>query len=89
MEEAPRHATSAAREMTTYTEGQQMTKRFDTKDPTARHKVDDMAETLEDLSVTVDEIKDDSEGIDEGKLDEIQGAIERATDAVDDIENEE
>jgi soluble cytochrome b562 len=57
--------------------------------PTAIHKVDDLAEGLDDLSVTVDEIKDDPGGIDEGKLDEVKGALDRATDVVDDIENDD
>ena len=52
-------------------------------------KIDEMAEDLDDLSVTVDEIKDDPGDIDEKKLKKVKGAIERATDAVDEIENEE
>jgi len=57
--------------------------------PTAIHKVDDLAEGLDELSVTVDEIKDDPRGIDEGKLDEVKGALDRATNVVDDIENDD
>ena len=52
-------------------------------------KIDDMAEDLDALSVTVDEIKEDPGDIDEKKLDKVKGAIDRATDAVDEIENEE
>ena len=53
------------------------------------HKIDEMAEDLDDLSVTVDEIKDDPGDIDEKKLNKVKGALDRATDAVDEIENEE
>ena len=53
------------------------------------HKIDEMAEDLDDLSVTVDEIKDDPGDIDEKKLDKVKGALDRATDAVDEIENDE
>ena len=52
-------------------------------------KIDEMAEDLDDLSVTVDEIKDDPGDIDEKKLNKVKGALDRATDAVDEIENEE
>jgi len=52
-------------------------------------KIDEMAEDLDDLGVTVDEIKDDPGDIDEKKLDKVKGALDRATDAVDEIENEE
>ena len=52
-------------------------------------KIDEMAEDLDDLSVTVDEIKDDPGDIDEKKLEKVKGALDRATDAVDEIENEE
>jgi hypothetical protein len=48
-----------------------------------------MAEDLDDLSVTMDEIKDDPGDIDKKKLDKVKGAIDRATDAVDEIENDE
>ena len=53
------------------------------------HKIDEMAEDLDDLSVTVDEIKDEPGDIDEKKLNKVKGALDRATDAVDEIENEE
>jgi hypothetical protein len=53
------------------------------------HKIDEMAEDLDDLSVTVDEIKEDPGDIDEKKLNKVKGALDRATDAVDEIENEE
>jgi hypothetical protein len=53
------------------------------------HKIDEIAEDLDDLSVTVDEIKDDPGDIDEKKLNKVKGALDRATDAVDEIENEE
>ena len=56
--------------------------------PTAIHKVDELAESLDDLSVTVDELKDDPGGIDQGKLDEVKGALDRATGVIDDIEND-
>ena len=53
------------------------------------HKIDEMAEDLDDLSVTVDEIKDEPGDIDEKKLNKVKGALDRATDAIDEIENEE
>ena len=53
------------------------------------HKIDEMAEDLDDLSVTMDEIKDEPGDIDEKKLNKVKGALDRATDAVDEIENEE
>jgi hypothetical protein len=58
-------------------------------DTTAINKIEDLAESLDDLSVTVDEIKDEPQGIDEGKLDDVKGALDRATDVVDDIEDEQ
>ena len=53
------------------------------------HRIDEMAEDLDDLSVTVDEIKDEPGDIDEKKLNKVKGALDRATDAIDEIENEE
>lgn len=70
-----------------------MPTRFDdddgASDPMAIDRVDELAESLDDLSVTVDEIKVDPDGIDEGKLDEVKVALDRATDVVDGIENEQ
>jgi hypothetical protein len=57
-------------------------------DQTAMHKIDELADDLTDLSVTVDEIKEDPGDIDEQKLDEVQGALDRATGVVDEIEND-
>jgi hypothetical protein len=37
----------------------------------------------------VDEIRDEPDDIDEGQLDKVKSAIDRASDAVDDIENEQ
>lgn len=50
-------------------------------------KIDELAETLGDLSVTVDELRDDPDGIDARKLNEIKAALDRATAVVDEIEN--
>jgi outer membrane murein-binding lipoprotein Lpp len=55
---------------------------------TRMRKIDELAETLGDLSVTVDELKDDPDGIDEGKLNQIKAALDKATAVVDEIENE-
>jgi hypothetical protein len=52
-------------------------------------KIDELAETLGDLSVTVDELRDDPDGIDEGKLNEIKTALDKALAVVDEIENEQ
>ena len=51
-------------------------------------KIDELAETLGDLSVTVDELRDEPDGIDAGKLNEIKAALDRALAVVDEIENE-
>ena len=50
-------------------------------------KIDELAETLGDLSVTVDELRDDPDGIDARKLNAIKAALDRATAVVDEIEN--
>jgi outer membrane murein-binding lipoprotein Lpp len=55
---------------------------------TQLRKIDELAETLSDLSTTVDELRDNPEGIDEDKLSEIKAALDRAIAAVDDIENQ-
>jgi hypothetical protein len=55
---------------------------------TQLRKIDELAETLSDLSTTVDELRDNPAGIDEGKLSEIKAALDRATAVVDQIENE-
>ncbi|HEY3043066.1 MAG TPA: hypothetical protein VGJ39_03525 [Vicinamibacterales bacterium] len=52
------------------------------------HKIDELAETLSELSLTVDELRDNPEGIDEGKLNEIKAALDKATAVVDEIENQ-
>ena len=57
--------------------------------PKAIRKVDEMAESLGDLSVTVDEIRENPGGLDEGKLKGVQKALDRATDLVDEIENDD
>ena len=49
-------------------------------------KIDELAETLGDLSVTVDELRDDPDGIDARKLNAIKAALDRATAVVDEIE---
>lgn len=51
-------------------------------------KIDELAETLDDLSVTVDELRGNPEGIDEDKLSQIKAALDRATAVVDEIENQ-
>jgi hypothetical protein len=51
-------------------------------------KVDDLASVLDDLSVTLDELKDNPQGIDQAKLDEVKRALEHASDVVDDIEDQ-
>ena len=55
---------------------------------TQLRKIDELAETLSDLSITVDELRDNPEGIDEGKLSDIKAALDRALAAVDEIENQ-
>ena len=55
---------------------------------TQLRKIDELAETLSDLSITVDELRDNPEGIDEGKLSDINAALDRALAAVDEIENQ-
>ena len=55
---------------------------------TQLRKIDELAETLSDLSTTVDELRDNPEGIDEGKLSDIKAALDRALAAVDEIENQ-
>jgi hypothetical protein len=55
---------------------------------TEMRKIDELAETLGDLSVTVDELRDSPDGIDEAKLNEIKAALDKATAVVDQIENE-
>ena len=55
---------------------------------TQLRKIDELAETLSDLSTTVDELRDDPDGIDEDKLAEIKAALDRATTVVDEIENQ-
>jgi outer membrane murein-binding lipoprotein Lpp len=55
---------------------------------TQTRKIDELAETLGDLSVTVDELKNDPDGIDQRKLSEIKAALDKATAVVDEIENE-
>ena len=52
-------------------------------------KIDELAETLGDLSVTVDELRDDSDGIAKDRLSDINAALDRATAVVDEIENEQ
>jgi len=55
---------------------------------TPMRKVDEVANTLDGLSVTVDEIKDeDGKGIGEKRLDDLKTALESASDIVDDIED--
>jgi len=51
-------------------------------------KIDELAETLGDLAVTVDELRDNPNGIDEGKLNEIKAALEKAIAFADAIENQ-
>jgi outer membrane murein-binding lipoprotein Lpp len=55
---------------------------------TQLRKIDELAETLSDLSITVDELRDNPEGIDEDKLSDIKAALDRAIAAVDEIENQ-
>jgi hypothetical protein len=55
---------------------------------TQLRKIDELAETLGDLSTTVDELRDNPDGIDENKLREIKVALDRATAVVDEIENQ-
>jgi hypothetical protein len=55
---------------------------------TQLRKIDELAETLSDLSISVDELRDNPEGIDEEKLSDIKAALDRALAAVDDIENQ-
>ena len=55
---------------------------------TQLRKIDELAETLGDLSTTVDELRDNPDGIDEDKLREIKIALDRATTVVDEIENQ-
>jgi len=60
----------------------------DDKMATQLRKIDELAETLSDLAITLDELRDNPEGIDEDKLSEIKAALYRAIAAVDDIENQ-
>ena len=55
---------------------------------TQLRKIDELAETLSDLSITVDELRDNPEGIDQDKLGDIKAALDRALAAVDEIENQ-
>jgi hypothetical protein len=53
-------------------------------------KLDELSSGLDDLTITVDELKDESGNIARNKkLDEVHDAIETASDAVDEIEDAE
>ena len=50
-------------------------------------KLDELSSSLDDLIVTVDELKDESEPMNRKQLDEVHKAIETASDTVDEIED--
>jgi ABC-type transporter Mla subunit MlaD len=52
-------------------------------------KLDELARDLDEIGVTVDELKEESEPIDRQKLEEIDQAIEGASDTVDEIDDAE
>ena len=48
-------------------------------------KLDELSSDLDDLTVTVDELIDESESTDRKQLDQVHEAIETASDTVDEI----
>jgi hypothetical protein len=53
---------------------------------TTSRKLEDIASQLDDMSVTVDEIKDEiksTDALDVGKIDKVQAALEKASDMID------
>lgn len=52
-------------------------------------KLDELSSGLDDLTVTVDELKEEPGNMDRKKLDVIHEAIETASDAVDELEDPE
>jgi outer membrane murein-binding lipoprotein Lpp len=55
----------------------------------ASEKLDELSSGLDDLTVTVDELKEEPGNMDRKKLDVIHEAIETASDAVDELEDPE
>jgi hypothetical protein len=52
-------------------------------------KLDELSSGLDDLTVTVDELIDESDSMDRKQLDEVHKALETAGDTVDEIDNPE
>jgi methyl-accepting chemotaxis protein len=52
-------------------------------------KLDELSSGLDDLTVTVDELIDESDSMDRKQLDEVHKAIETASDTVDEIDDAE
>ena len=52
-------------------------------------KLDELSSGLDDLMVTVDELKDESDSTDRKQLDEVHKAIETASETVDEIDDAE
>ena len=50
-------------------------------------KVDEIATDIDDVSTNVEELQSDPDADDTGKLAQIHDALEKASDAIDDIEN--
>jgi len=56
--------------------------------PNKWDKVDEVAETIDDLKTTVDELKDEPpDNVEPQTVDTLKEALERATDAADALEN--
>jgi hypothetical protein len=52
-------------------------------------KLDELSSGLDDLTVPVDELIDESDSMDRKQLDEVHKAIETASDTVDEIDDAE
>ena len=52
-------------------------------------KLDELSIGLDDLTVTVEELKDESDSMDHKQLDEVHKALETASDTVDEIDDAE
>lgn len=52
-------------------------------------KLDELSTALDDLTVTVEELKDESDSVDQEQLDEVHKAIETASETLDELDNAE
>jgi hypothetical protein len=57
--------------------------------PNPWDKLDDVANSLDDLNTTVDELKDEPpRDVEPGSINTLKDAVEKAIDAADDLENQ-